>query len=61
MYTDTDSILYQDHSTESNRTNRWFSCVEEREMSREDLCVLYGCWADDAARSGFLTPVDAAC
>ena len=61
MYTDMDSILYQNDSRQKNTANQWFSSVEKREMNREDLCVLYGCWADDAARSGFMMPVGSAC
>ena len=58
MYMDMDSILYQGLENEkAHHANRWFSRVEERELNREDLCVLYGCWADDAAQSEFLAPM----
>lgn len=57
MYMDTDSIMYQNGNTEQMRVTSWFSSVEGREMNREELCLLYGCWADDAARSGFLQPM----
>lgn len=61
MYMDMDSILYQDSRTgKEPPASRWFSRVEERELNREDLCVLYGCWADDAAHSDFLAPVSGA-
>ena len=61
MYMDMDSILYQDSCKSQEMTaTRWFSRVEERELDREDLCVLYGCWADDAAHSEFLAPVHGA-
>jgi len=58
MYMDMDSILYQGHeNAKAQTTSRWFSRIEERVLNREDLCVLYGCWADDAAQSEFLAPM----
>ena len=57
MYTDMDSILYQASKACRSAASRWFSSVEGRELNREELYVLYGCWADDAARSDFLRPV----
>ena len=59
MYLDMDSILYQDHQPQPTRaTTRWISRVTHAELTREDLCVLYGCWADDAMESELVDPVD---
>lgn len=59
MYTDMDSILYE-RSRESavNGAMRWVSRVTDAVLTREDLCVLYGCWADDAADSDLVDPLD---
>ena len=57
MYMDMDSILFSAGEAKKKDEGRWFSSVEGRELSREDILVLYGCWADDAARCGVLSPV----
>lgn len=62
MYMDFDSILFSYRSTtpakQSPKTAHWVSRIDEKVLTREDLCAIYGCWADDAAESEFLDPED---
>lgn len=58
MYTDFDSILFSSQEGKAKCTDRWVSQIDAAVLSREDLCLLYGCWAEDAAHSAFLAPVD---
>ena len=62
MYMDIDSILFSSRSTtqapQSSTAKRWVSRIDETVLTREDLCVIYGCWAEDAAESDFLDPED---
>ena len=59
MYTDMDSILNQEtRKSPVNAAKRWISRITNAVLTREDLCVLYGCWADDAATSELVDPVD---
>lgn len=59
MYTDIDSILFGcDENPRSQRADRWISRIDATELDREDLGLLYGCWAEDAARAAFLAPVN---
>lgn len=60
MYMDADSILWGCDKPEEKKDTRWFSSVEHRELNREELWKVYGCWAEDAAAAGFLVPVSAA-
>ncbi len=59
MYMDMDSILFRNtQKQEDSASCRWVSSIDKRTLTREDLALLYGCWADDAAASDFLTPED---
>lgn len=62
MYMDIDSILFSNRSTtpakQAPRTEHWVSRIDEKVLTREDLCAIYGCWAEDAAQSEFLDPED---
>ncbi len=59
MYMDIDSILFENKEEKTmNSSARWVSCIDNAVLTREDLCILYGSWADDAAGSAFLRPAD---
>lgn len=53
MYMDMDSILFEAEE-ELRKAEQWCCSAEESERLREEMYLLYGCWADDAARSGLL-------
>ena len=58
MYMDIDSILFsamndgQDRSVTTEQ--EWISCIDHLRLTQEDLCMIYGSWAEDAAKSAFL-------
>lgn len=56
MYTDMDSILYENEDNGGARADSWYSTVEKKAVSWDELCITYGCWAEDAARAAFLEP-----
>jgi len=56
MYTDMDSILYENGDNGGAKAGRWYSTVEKKEVSWDELCITYGCWAEDAACSAFMAP-----
>ena len=56
MYTDMDSILYEGDNGGRVQTESWYSTVEKREVSWNDVFLTYGCWAEDAVRSALLAP-----
>ena len=59
MYMDIDSILFGNSAAKAkDSAERWVSRIDHAVLTREDLCVLYGQWADDAAASAFLSPED---
>lgn len=62
MYMDIDSILFSNRNTtpahQSSTAKHWVSRIDETVLTREDLCAIYGCWAEDAAESDFLDPED---
>ena len=60
MYMDIDSIMFGNATAQSKqqRTKRWTNRIDQTVMTREDLCAIYGMWADDAAESDFLDPDD---
>lgn len=61
MYLDIDSILFACTArTADNGAQRWVSCIDAAELSVEDLCLLYVCWAEDAATSGLIDPLQSA-
>lgn len=61
MYQVMDDILFEQSGKAVSEESRWVCRVDERVLTQEDLCALYGCWAEDAIRSGFLAPVRTAC
>ena len=59
MYTDIDSILFDGAKNSTpTRTERWASRIDATMLTREDLCAIYGCWAEDAAKAAFLAQVN---
>lgn len=57
MYMDIDSILFENSAAKAkDSAQRWVSRIDHAVLTREDLCILYGQWADDAATSSFLSP-----
>ena len=56
MYTDMDSILYESNNSGRVKAERWYNTVEKREVSWNEACLTYGCWAEDAVRSDLLAP-----
>ena len=59
MYMDADSMMLESTPRKSNGTcERWISSISKQVLTREDLYLLYGSWAGDAAASAFLRPVD---
>lgn len=59
MYTDMDSILHENARMHPvTAAKRWISRVTDAVLTREDLCLLYGCWANDAAESELVDPLD---
>nr|MBR4280963.1 hypothetical protein [Clostridia bacterium] len=51
-----DSILYEGDNGGRVQTESWYSTVEKREVSWNDVFLTYGCWAEDAVRSALLAP-----
>ncbi|MBQ2953959.1 MAG: hypothetical protein IJE07_10485 [Clostridia bacterium] len=62
MYMDFDSILFGSRTPttakQSPKTAHWVRRIDEKVLTREDLCAIYGFWAEDAAESEFLDPED---
>lgn len=55
MYTDVDSILFDSSKqTSASGVRCWVSRIDETVLSAEDIWLLYGCWAEDAAASGLI-------
>ena len=61
MYMDIDSIMFASRNTaqthQPSNAKRWVSRIDESVLTREDICVIYGCWAEDASED-FLDPED---
>lgn len=61
MYMDIDSILFDCRRQVSMSGARcWVSRIDETVLSAEDVYLLYGCWAEDAAASGLIDLLQAA-
>ena len=61
MYLDIDSILFDSTARPAdNGARRWVSRIDATVLSAEELCLLYGCWAEDAAASGLINPLQSA-
>ena len=61
MYMDIDSILFAGRNTtqthQPSKAKLWVSRIDETVLTREDICAIYGCWAEDASED-FFDPED---